>query len=233
MHTQAERLDTGVQGMTVPLCYSVCSRLMKGGQPCCQVRTLWPSLRGCMGDVPWQLTWKLQVAYISTSAFFFLLLADCSLGGWMSEKIQGRSGKSRQFHFPSATLVQHQQAFHSLTYFGLYTNPPHETYLPYQRVSISINRGYVGFEIRQVVFRPPHLPHASTYGDTHQTFLLIWKAAWWVSTRSVRCWSERSGLSVCQPAAGVYMLRDPRWQRRDGLASLKHLRIGWHHWFGW
>lgn len=91
--------------------------------------------------------------------FFFLLLADCSLGGWMSEKIQGRSGKSRQFHFPSATLVQHQQAFHSLTYFGLYTNsPPPETSLPYQHVSISINRGYVGFEIRQVVFRPPPPP---------------------------------------------------------------------------
>lgn len=64
--------------------------------------------------------------------FFLLLLADSSLGGWMSEKIQGRSGKSRQFHFPSATLVQHQQAFHSLTYFGLYTNffPP-----PTKRIS--------------------------------------------------------------------------------------------------
>lgn len=54
----------------------------------------------------------------------FLLLEDSSLDGWMGEKIQGHSGKSRQFHFPSATLVQHQQAFHSLTYFGLYTNYP-------------------------------------------------------------------------------------------------------------
>lgn len=53
---------------------------------------------------------------------FFLLLEDRSLDGWMGEQIEGHSGKSRQFHFPSATLVQHQQAFHSLTYFGLYSN---------------------------------------------------------------------------------------------------------------
>lgn len=117
MHTQAERLDTGVQGMTVPLCYSVCSRLMKGGQPCCQVRTL-------HGWCPMTADLKASGGLHFYLCFFFLLLADCSLGGWMSEKIQGRSGKSRQFHFPSATLVQHQQAFHSLTYFGLYTTSP-------------------------------------------------------------------------------------------------------------
>lgn len=51
-----------------------------------------------------------------------MLLEERSLDGWMAEQIEGHGGESRQFHFPSATLVQHQQAFHSLTYFGLYSN---------------------------------------------------------------------------------------------------------------
>lgn len=32
--------------------------------------------------------------------------------------------------------------------------------------------------------------------------------------------SEKSGLSGCQPAAGGYMLRDPRWQQGERIGFL-------------
>lgn len=44
--------------------------------------------------------------------------------------------------------------------------------------------------------------------------------------KSVRCWSEESGLSGCQPAAGGYMLRNSHWQQGKGLASLKNPDVG-------
>lgn len=142
MHTQAERLDKGVQRVTVPLRCIVCLHQRSNRLAGLDSVTKSES-SGMQSDVPWELTVK---ASCSTSVFFFLLLEDRSLDGWMGEKIEGHSKNGWQFHFPSATLVQHQQAFNSLTYFVLYSNFLSSLDSSYMSMFQS---GYIGFEIGQ------------------------------------------------------------------------------------
>lgn len=145
------------------------------------------------GDVGWNPLWADLKA---SGGLAFPTWMDGSLDGW----IGGHSGKRRQFHFPSAALVQHQQAFHSLTYFSLQLFFLHWV----SHISACFNHSKQRLARflrpgRQVLFSP----HAAS---PTSTFLLIWKAEWWVSMSSLRCWTERSGLSRCQPAAGASML---------------------------
>lgn len=120
-----------------PLGHSVHSRLAKSGQTLQLSHTLCAPRDISHEGLPKSFR-RLTYAPLP-----FLLLEDGALDGWMGEQIEGHSRKRRQFHFPSATLVQHQQAFHSLTYFCLFFNnfSSPAGNIQYQHVSISVNRG--------------------------------------------------------------------------------------------
>lgn len=204
MHTQAKTQLSGVwQSLAVTRCVAHWQRKVSRSARlglCNRV-----TVSGDAGWCPMRADLKASGGLYSPPGSF-LLLEDRSLDGWMGEQIEGHSGKSRQFHFPSATLVQHQQAFQSLTYFCLYSNFFFLFFFlrrvsPISACFNQCKQRLGGFSDRAVGAWPP-------CSVTHQTFLLIWKAEWWVSMWSVRCWSERSGLSGCQTAAGASMLRE-------------------------
>lgn len=105
-------------------------------------------------------SWPESFRWLTFLPLLFFPAAGGLLTRWMDEwKDTGTQWKEPTISFPicHVSAASASVSFPNL-FWSVYQLPPHETYLPYQHVSISINRGYVGFKIRQVVFRPPPPP---------------------------------------------------------------------------
>lgn len=90
MHTQAERLDTAAQHMTVPQCDAVCSMLTERSPALAGSDTKAESQSfGDAGRCPTRVDLKA-----SGGLLLFMLLEERSLDGWMGEQIDGHSGES-------------------------------------------------------------------------------------------------------------------------------------------
>lgn len=126
------------------------------------------------------------------------------LDGWMGQADRS----SRQFHFPSALLVQHQHpvSFSHIPSLGSHSNL--QDIFPYQHVSISVNRGWLDAAFG--IWSP--------CGVTRRTSPLIRKKAKrWVS-------AGRGEVLLIGVSAGTWRRHAGRGQQPGkGLASFENI----------